>query len=179
MMMQEQKSGAAVGWQVVSVVPDPATFNGLLLVDATLNYPGFTFTVTIFAIWHGEAIKIEQFEDETQARTWLADAVRLVEWKQSGLDADPSGLYWKQAGVPAWVKSWKQREDRACKEATNEDDACLFPRPGTDEESSGVAVSSRSDASVTSSNHPSSECEYFIIDEPCFVEGTLRNVPLC
>jgi len=125
-MVQKSNSETAMtGNTVQPPVPDAATFNGLLLIDAALVYPGFTFRVAVFAIWQGEAILIERFEDEDQARAWLADAVRLVEWKQSGLDSDPSGLYWKQAGVPAWVPCWKAIWDKACC-VTDEDYAHIF-----------------------------------------------------
>lgn len=98
MMRQERKSGTiTTGDAVHLAVPDPAAFNGLLLVDATLNHPGLTFSVAVFAIWHGEAIKIESFENEDQARAWLADAVWLVEWNRSDLTADPSSLYLEES----------------------------------------------------------------------------------
>ncbi len=127
MMPEERKQKAR---PPVSRSLDQALFDGLLLVDAHFQPHRRQFSGAIFVIWQGEAFQIARFDDETQAHAWLADALRLVAWNRSGLDADPSGLYSQQQGVPARVKRWKQLQETLESSVSDEDYAAIFSAVG-------------------------------------------------
>ncbi len=109
-----------------SRVLEQALLNGLFLVDAHFNSQRRQFSGAIFVIWQGEAFQIACFDEETQARAWLADAIRLVVWNRSGFDDDPSGLYYQQHGVPVRVKHWKQMQEALARSISDEDYAAIF-----------------------------------------------------